>query len=102
MRKVLSILLGAVCLVSMASAQTAEELVAKNIEAKGGIDKIKAIKSLRASGRFESGGFRAQTGWEAKRPELYRETFSLQGMTQIQAYDGTNGWQISPFEGKKD
>ncbi len=101
MRKVLSILLGIVCCAALVSAQTADELVAKNIQAKGGIEKIKAIKSLRAIGRVEAGGFRAQLGWEAKRPEMYRQTFTIQGMTQIQAYDGETGWQISPFEGKK-
>jgi hypothetical protein len=31
-----------------------------------------------------------------------RETFSLQGMTAVTAYDGTTGWQIQPFGGKKD
>ena len=37
-------------------AQTAEELVAKNIQAKGGMEKIKAIKSLRMTAAFDSGG----------------------------------------------
>ena len=36
------------------------------------------------------------------RPNLVRETFSLQGMTQVQAYDGSTGWQIQPFGGRKD
>src|SRR5947209_20001719 len=36
------------------------------------------------------------------RPNLVRETFTLQGMTQVQAYDGSLGWQIRPFGGRKD
>jgi hypothetical protein len=28
--------------------------------------------------------------------------FTIQGMTQIQAYDGSVGWQISPFQGRRD
>ena len=36
------------------------------------------------------------------RPNLVRETFSLQGMTAVQAYDGSTGWQIQPFGGRKD
>jgi hypothetical protein len=102
MRKGLSILLGVVCCAALALAQTADELVTKNIEAKGGIEKIKAINSRKASGFLEAGGFRAQLAWEAKRPEMYRQLFTVQGMTQIQAFDGTTGWQISPFQGKKD
>lgn len=82
--------------------QTAEELVAKNLQAKGGLDKIKAIKTVRMTGRVEVGGFKAAVGQESKRPDMLRETFTVQGMTQIQAYDGSTGWQISPFEGRKD
>lgn len=85
-----------------ASAQTAEELVAKNIEARGGIDKIKAIKSIRFTADFDDGGFKAMIGRESKRPDLLRTTFTLQGMTQVTAWDGSTGWAISPFQGKKE
>ena len=90
------------CLPAFAFAQTAEELVAKNIQAKGGMDKIKAIKTLRLSGKFQQDIFTAKTGEEAKAPDKLREMFTIQGMTAIQAYDGTTGWQISPFQGRKD
>jgi hypothetical protein len=89
-------------LAGVAAAQTADELVAKNLAAKGGAEKIKAIHSLRLAGRLQSGGFRARVGTEAKVPNLLRETFTIQGMTGIEAYDGSVGWQISPFEGRKD
>ena len=98
-----SVVASVVCLISVSVwSQTAEELVAKNLQAKGGIEKIKAIKSVRMAGQFESGGFKATVGQESKRPEMLRETFTVQGMTQIQAYDGSTGWQISPFGGRKD
>jgi hypothetical protein len=90
------------CFSALASAQTAEELVARNIQAKGGIEKIKAIKTVRMSLDLDAGGFKAVQGSEAKRPDLLRETFTIQGMTQITAYDGSSAWQISPFQGKKD
>jgi hypothetical protein len=98
------ILLTAVCCLSVcAQAQTAAELIEKNIQAKGGIDKIKAIKSVRMTGKLSGGGgFTAIVGAETQRPNLVRETVSLQGMTAITAYDGTTGWQIQPFGGKKD
>lgn len=98
------IMLAAVCCLNLLShAQTAEELVNKNIEAKGGMEKIKAIHSVRISGKLTGGGgFTAATVQENERPNLVRETFSLQGMTAISAYDGTTGWQIQPFEGHKD
>lgn len=83
-------------------AQTADELVAQNIQARGGLEKIKAIKSLRMTALFDAGGFKAEIGLERKRPDYLRQTFSVQGMTQIEAYDSSTGWQINPFQGRKD
>lgn len=84
-------------------SQTADELIAKNVEARGGIEKIKAIRSLRMTGKFEDeSGFTASVGQKNQRPNLISQTLSLQGMTEIQAYDGATGWQIQPFQGKKD
>ena len=37
-----------------------------------------------------------------KRPDEVRTEASLQGMTQIEAYDGKDGWRVSPFFGRKD
>jgi len=98
------ILLAAVsCLSILLQGQTAEELVNKNIQAKGGLDKIKAIKSVRMIGKFSGGGgFTASQAQENERPNRVRETFSLQGMTAVSAYDGATGWQIQPFGGHKD
>jgi hypothetical protein len=104
-----SYVLIAVCFCSVfsysqaADDHTADELIAKNIQARGGMEKLQAVKSLRVTARFEgSGGFTASVGQENERPNLIRETFSLQGMTEVQAYDGATGWQIQPFGGKKD
>ena len=102
MRKLLSLALGMICSTAAMSAQTADELVGKNLEAKGGVDKIRAIKTLKYSGKFQQGSFTAQVSEEAKAPNNIREMFTVQGMTQIQAYDGKTGWQISPFQGRRD
>jgi hypothetical protein len=84
-------------------SQTADELVAKNIQAKGGIDKIKAVQTYRMTGKMVAGGgFTATVGQENMRPNLVRETFSVQGLTAVQAYDGSTGWQVRPFGGRKD
>lgn len=103
MRYCLFLLLAVLCFNLFSLSQTADELVNKNIEAKGGRDKIKAVKTVRMTGKAVfPGGFVAMAGQENMRPDLLRETFSLQGMTAVQAYDGTTGWQIQPFGGKKD
>ncbi|HZW91437.1 MAG TPA: hypothetical protein VFF64_00535 [Candidatus Eremiobacteraceae bacterium] len=103
MRRALIVLVAVCCCGAFSVSQTADELIAKNIEARGGIEKMKAIKTLRMTGKFEGGGgFTASVGQENERPNLIRQTFVLQGMTAVQAYDGTTGWQIQPFQGKKD
>jgi len=103
MRHAFTVLIAVCCLGLPSFSQTADELIAKNIQARGGMEKMKAIKTLRMTGKFDGGdGFTATVGQENQRPNLIRQTFSLQGMTAVQAYDGAAGWQIQPFGGKKD
>ena len=102
MRVVLKVALGILCLTALASAQTAEELVAKNIQARGGLEKIKAVNTIRMAGKIYVSGFYAMIEVEKKRNNLLRQNFTVQGMTQVQAYDGSTGWQIQPFGGRKD
>jgi outer membrane lipoprotein-sorting protein len=85
-----------------AHAQTAEELVAKNIAAKGGMANIKSITSKRSSGKFEVQGLVIQIGSDQKPDFLVRESATVQGFTRVLAYDGSEGWKINPFEGRRD
>jgi outer membrane lipoprotein-sorting protein len=90
-------------LASLASAQTAEDIVAKHVAAQGGMEKIKALKSVRMTGTVTVGpGIEAPIMLEMKRPKSTRMEFTLQGLTGIQAYDGTTAWAVMPFQGKKD
>jgi hypothetical protein len=82
--------------------QTVDEIIAKNIQAHGGMEKLKAVRTLRTTLKFSDGSFRAQFRQENKRPGKVREEFIIQGMANIRAYDGKTGWQISPFGGRKD
>jgi hypothetical protein len=83
-------------------AQTVDEVIAKNIQARGGLEKLKTVRTLRTTVKFRDGSFRAEFRQENKRPGKVREEFIVQGMARIQAYDGKTGWQISPFNGRKD
>jgi hypothetical protein len=85
-----------------ARAQNVDEVITKNVQAHGGLDKLKTVHSLRTVAKFSQGSFRADVRQENKRPGRVREEFIIQGMAQIQAYDGKTGWQISPFGGRKD
>jgi hypothetical protein len=87
-----------------APAITAEEIVAKNVEARGGAAALASLTSLRRTGRFVLPGQNLSiTLSEVKeRPGRIRQEATYQGLTQIQAWSGEKGWQVQPFEGRKD
>lgn len=86
-----------------AAAQTVDDIISKNVAARGGLDKIKAIQSVTFTGRMEAGpGIEAPFTLRVKRTNQMRLEFTVQGMTGTQAYDGKSGWQIMPFTGKTD
>jgi hypothetical protein len=93
-----------VFVVPAAFGYTADELAAKNVEAKGGIDNIHAIKSLRLSGSMRIQQDTLELGFLTlvKQPGSVRYEAALQGLTQVQAFDGRQAWQINPFQGRKD
>jgi hypothetical protein len=96
--------LGLLLAVTQVHALTAAELVAKNIEAKGGAAALQSVKSLRREGRLivNGGRFVLDLLETKQRPESIRTEISMQGLSQVQAYDGKEGWRIDPFGGRKD
>ena len=89
-------------LIRSASALTVDDLIAKNIEARGGLEKIHAVQSLRLTGKARFGSRDLPYVILMKRPEMLRTEFSLQGLTAIRAYDGNDAWRVSPFRGRVD
>lgn len=88
---------------AQAADLTVDQILAKNAEAKGGVDKLRALKSVRFTGKMAlGGGMEAPIIMTKKRPENMRMEFTVQGLTGIQAYNGTTGWMVMPFMGKKD
>ena len=85
-------------------APSLDELVAKNVEAKGGAAALKSLQSLKRTGKVIVNQGQVQFAYveTKKRPSQVREDATLQGMTAVQACDGKDAWQISPFSGRKD
>ncbi len=83
---------------------TLDELVAKNVEAKGGAAALQSLQSVRFSGKMLVNEGQIEFGYvqTKKRPGAVRTDATLQEMTAVQAYDGKEGWKISPFQGRKD
>jgi hypothetical protein len=97
---VLSVAAAVLALGADAGNPTAEELVKKNVEARGGLEKLHAIRSLRMTGTMSLGEeSSAPTVLEFERPSKVRWEFTVDGQTAIQAYDGKMAWVIMPFSG---
>jgi len=79
-------------------AQTVDEIVGRYVAARGGLERIRSIQSMRLSGTIspapgESGPFRL----ELKRPQRMRVEMIVQGMTLTQATNGTTAWVVTPM-----
>ncbi|MGI8436206.1 MAG: hypothetical protein ACR2NX_04795 [Chthoniobacterales bacterium] len=99
----------ALCLAPALQAQetkqlSADQLVAKNVEAKGGEQALHALQSIELKGKMLVRDGQMELGFRQikKRPDEVRTEVTLQGMTMVQAYNGQEGWKISPFQGRKD
>ncbi len=106
-----------------AAKLTAEQVVEKNIAARGGLSAWRAVQTLSMSGKMEAGGNDQKASglrvpgavasaavpkqrpaeqallpfrMELKRPRKTRFELDFQG-TNVQVYDGTNGWKLRLF-----
>jgi len=86
---------------SSVSAQTITQILSKVYVARGGLTRIRALKSQRISGTI-SFGSEASGPFivELKRPMKMHMTLAVQNQTMIRVYDGTQGWANNPFAGK--
>ncbi|HYK41026.1 MAG TPA: sialidase [Thermoanaerobaculia bacterium] len=91
---------------SPAAPMTADELIAKNLEARGGAAKLAALRSLRVTGKlvFGAGDRQIEAAWGQiqKRPGMIRTETTLQGLTAVETWDGKDAWTLDPFEGRRD
>jgi outer membrane lipoprotein-sorting protein len=87
-----------------AAAQTADEIVKKALDARGGLEKIKAVQSERVSGHVTfPQGMEGTFVVELKRPLKMRSEISIAGQKIIRVYDGkSSGWMVNPFAEEKD
>jgi hypothetical protein len=107
MKTRLSWLLALALLPFAAHAQTVDEILSKVYAARGGLDKIHAVKAERVSGHLSFPGQEGQetiTGpfvVELKRPLKMHMQVTIQDLTMVRVYNGKGGgWANNPFAGK--
>ena len=102
---------------------TAEQVVTKNVAARGGLQSWQAVQTLSMSGKMDAGGNESSARlavqgnklggvqlpkrpkdqaqlpfrMELKRTRKSRLEIDFRGKTAIQVYDGTKGWKLRPF-----
>ncbi len=89
------------CALATHAQKTADEVIAKVIQAKGGMDKLKAIQTLKMQGiiEFGGGGIKVPLNLYFIHDKIFKQEFTFNGLTgySIQARD--TGWNFSPFNG---
>ncbi len=92
-----------------ARAITLDEILAKNLAARGGAANVQKVKTLRLTGRVVLSGMgrrgsAIEAAWAQvqKRPGLFRSEVTRQGLTAVQAWNGKEGWKLSPFRGRRE
>ena len=107
---------------SSAAKLTAEQVIEKNVAARGGLQAWRAVQTLSMSGKMDAGGNESPTRqaqgvrtggvqlpkrpaeqaqlpfrMELKRTRKSRLELDFSGQTAVQVYDGANGWKLRPF-----
>ncbi len=101
MKKKVSLFLIFLLIVGLAYSITLQEILKKNYEARGGLDKLKGIKTLYLEGKMVNTQQNAEMPIKMwyKIPNKMRFEIEMMGKKIVQAYDGEKAWWIMPFLG---
>ena len=84
--------------ISAPQTPTVDQLIARHIEARGGMAALKTVQTRRTTGVMSGvAPFDIPFTIEQKRPGLFRRELSVQGTPQITVFDGKGGWKVDPF-----
>jgi hypothetical protein len=90
------------CSVLPARAQTADEIIAKNLAARGGIEKLRAIHTMKLDAQLTTPGGAGPLTVKLMRPGRIQEDLTLDGVESIRTYDGNSGWVLERKTGGED
>ena len=100
MRRIALLLMTTLCWSLLSSAQTADDVIAKAIAARGGIDKLRAVQTQRLTGSLTIGTHPPGPFMvEMKRGGKMRQEMTIEGQRALRVTDGTAGWKTSLDQG---
>ena len=98
----LTLLLVSVFAISASYAQTAEEIIAKHVEAIGGTDAWRKVTSLRQEGTMQVQGAEVTVARIVLHQKGTRQDISFGGMNGYNILTTTAGWNFMPFQGQTE
>lgn len=85
-----------------AAGPTADEIVARYVRARGGREKLAAVKTLKFTGHVTNLGIESPFMLQLKKPDRARTDMTINGMPLVQSYDGKTAWIVMPLLGSND
>lgn len=91
--------------VAQGFAQTVDQIIAKNYESKGGLEKWKSIQTQKMTGVAATQGFELGMVVYGKRPNMGRQDLTIEvpgqpgPVTMTNIFDGARAWMINPMSG---
>jgi hypothetical protein len=90
----------ALVLAASAQAQDVDYIISRYVAARGGMERIKAVRAERLTGRINlPGGVDGVDTIELARPLRVRTSIHFSMGVLIQGYDGHTVWGVDPFQG---
>lgn len=80
-------------------AQTADEIINKHLEARGGADKLRALQSMIMEGSMNQGGTDVGMKFYFQQNKAIKVEFTAAGQSGYNIVTSTEGWLFNPFMG---
>jgi outer membrane lipoprotein-sorting protein len=80
-------------------AQTVDDIIARNLAARGGLDKIKSVQTIKQVARLNSQGMDVNMTMYGKRPNMTRKELTMGQQRILYVFDGKTAWTVNPLTG---
>jgi len=90
---------------ALATDLTADQIVARNVAARGGLAAWNRVSGITMSGEMDAGGkqdVKLPFVLSMKRPHKSRLEIVFEDKTALQVYDGAKGWKLRPYLNRDD
>ncbi len=75
---------------------SADEVIEKNLNARGGLEKLKAVSAIKQTATMSMQGRDAAMTIYSKRPNLLRQEVYVGGQLVVNGFDGATPWILNP------